>query len=85
MDFWPPKRNQFPRADRHACSHGGQRRGGFGLSGGEKVPPLDFESPTAAARGRWLPEAARLERPNPLRDSLRVTARSMSLIVGHRS
>jgi hypothetical protein len=55
-----------------------ERRGGFGLSGEDKIPRLDFHGPTAAAYGRWLsPEAARLERPNPLRQSLRVTARSV--------
>src|SRR5262249_46361215 len=44
----------------------------------EKVPPVDFDSPAHAVAGRWFePGAGALERPNPLRESLRVTAHSI--------
>jgi hypothetical protein len=44
----------------------------------EKVPPVDFDSPAHAAAGRWFESGAGLlERPNPLRESMHVTAHSI--------
>jgi hypothetical protein len=49
----------------------------FTSSGDENVPPVDFDSSTQAVTGRWLTvDAAAAQQPNPLRDSMRVTAHS---------
>jgi hypothetical protein len=62
-----------------------ERRSDFLRSAEGKAPPLDFDSPTGeAGYPKLTRKASRTVKPNPLREGLRVTARSVGKEFGLR-